>query len=91
MLWPIDRIPSGATTLGQSGHGSNVNEGVLCIPQSSIITGALLSDCLVSHSGHSDFLIHCSKTEWETQQITELSGKFIITTFKNLVWLRWVL
>ena len=28
----IDRILSGATTLGQNGLGSNGDEGVLCIP-----------------------------------------------------------
>ena len=46
---PIDRILSGATTLGQSGPGSDGNEGVLLIPQSSSITGASPSDCLVSY------------------------------------------
>ena len=49
---PIDRTLSGATTPGQSGPGSNSNEGVLCIPQSSSITGVSLSDCLVSYPGH---------------------------------------
>ena len=44
---------SGATTLGQSRLGSEGNEGVLCIPQNSIITGALPSDFLVSYRGHS--------------------------------------
>ena len=38
-IWPIDRTLSGATTPGQSGHGSDGNEGVLRIPQSSCITG----------------------------------------------------
>ena len=38
-IGPIDRVLSGATTLGQSGSGSNGNEGVLYIPQSSSITG----------------------------------------------------
>ena len=47
-IWPIDKTLSGATTPGQSEPGSNGNEGVLHIPQSSSITGALLSDCLVS-------------------------------------------
>ena len=37
---------------GQSGPGSNGNEGVLRIPQSSSITGTLPSDCLVSYPGH---------------------------------------
>ena len=39
---------SGATFPGQSGPGSNGNGDILCIPQSSSITGASLSDCLIS-------------------------------------------
>ena len=31
-IWLIDRTLSGATTSGQSGHGSGGNEGVLRIP-----------------------------------------------------------
>ena len=49
---PIDRTLSGSTTLGQSGPGSDGNEGVLHILQNSSITGAPLSDCLVSYPGH---------------------------------------
>ena len=45
-IWPIDRNLSGATTLGQSGPGSDGNEGVLCIPRTSP------SDHLVSYPGH---------------------------------------
>ena len=45
-IWPIDRTQSGAITQGQCGLGSDGNEWVLCIPQSSSITGA-------SPSGHS--------------------------------------
>ena len=45
---PIDRILSGAITLGQSGPESDGNEEVLCIPQNSCITGASSSDYLVS-------------------------------------------
>ena len=52
-IWPIDRTLSGATIPSQSGPGSNGNEGVLCIPQSSNITGTSPSDCLVSYPGHS--------------------------------------
>ena len=44
---------SGATTPSQSGPGSNGNEGVLHIPQTSSITGTSPSDCLVSYPGHS--------------------------------------
>ena len=38
---------------GQSGPGSDGNEGVLRIPQSSSIAGTSPSDCLVSYPGHS--------------------------------------
>ena len=44
---------SGATNPSQSGPGSNGNEGVLCIPQSSSITGASPSDRLALYWGHS--------------------------------------
>ena len=50
---PIDRTLSGATTLGQNGPGSDGNEEVPWIPQSSSITGTSPSDCLVSYAGHS--------------------------------------
>ena len=53
----IDRALSGATILDQSGPGSDGNEGVLRIPQSSGITGASPSDCLVSYPGHSLVLV----------------------------------
>ena len=46
-IWPITSTP------GQSGHGSQGNEEVLCISQSSRITGTLPSDCLGSYLGHS--------------------------------------
>ena len=52
-IWPIDRTLSGATTPGLSGPGSDGNEGMLCILQSSSITGTTPSDCLVSYLGHS--------------------------------------
>ena len=51
-IWAIDRTLSGATTPGQSGPRSDANEKVLRIPQSSSITGASTSDCLVSYLGH---------------------------------------
>ena len=50
---PIDRALSGATTPGQSAPGSDGNEWMLHIPQSSTITGTSPSDCLVSYPGHS--------------------------------------
>ena len=49
----MDRALLGATIPGQSGPGSNGNEGVLYIPQSSNITETLPSDCLESYTGHS--------------------------------------
>ena len=39
-IWPTDRTLSGATTLDQSGPGSDGNEGVLRISQSANVTGA---------------------------------------------------
>ena len=42
---------SGATTPSLSGLGRDGNEGVLCIPQSSSITGPLPSDWLMSYAG----------------------------------------
>ena len=44
---------SSATTPGQSGPGSDDNEGVLHIPQSSSITGTSPSVCFVLYPGHS--------------------------------------
>ena len=44
---------SGATTPGQSEPGSDGNEEVLCIPQSSRITITSPSDCFVTYPGHS--------------------------------------
>ena len=48
----MDRTLSGATTLDQSWAGSDGNEEILRIPQSSSITGTEPSDCLVSYTGH---------------------------------------
>ena len=52
-IQPIDRALSYATIPSLSGPGSNGNEGVLCIPQNSSITGTSPSDYLVSYPGHS--------------------------------------
>ena len=49
----MDRILAGATALSQSGPGSDGNERVLRIPQSSSINGASSLDGLVSYPGHS--------------------------------------
>ena len=50
---PIDMILSGATTLGQSGPGSDGKKLVFHITLSYSITGTLLFHCLVSNTGHS--------------------------------------
>ena len=44
-VWPIDGTLAGTTNPGQSGTGSNSNEEVLPIPQSSK-TGAAPSDAV---------------------------------------------
>ena len=51
-IWPTDRTLSDVTIPNQSGPGSDSNEGVLHIPQSSSITGASPSDCLMSYPWH---------------------------------------
>ena len=60
-IWPIDRTLSGAATPGQSRPRINGNKGVLSISQSSGITVAAWSYCLMSNSGHwlGDFLPLC--------------------------------
>ena len=50
---PTDRNLSGATTPDQRGPRSDGSQGVHRIPQSSSITGASPSDCLMSYTGHS--------------------------------------
>ena len=51
-IWPIDSTQSGASLPSKSEHGSDSNEGVLRIPQSSK-SKALSSDCLMSYTVHS--------------------------------------
>ena len=51
-IWPLDKTLSGATIQGQSGPGRDGNKGVHYIPQSSCITGASPSYCLVSYPRH---------------------------------------
>ena len=44
-IWPIDRTLSDATSPGQSEPGSNGNEGLIRISQSSSITEVSPWDC----------------------------------------------
>ena len=53
ILFNPDSALSGATTLGQSRPGSDDNEGVFRIPQSSSTAGTSPSYCLVLYPGHS--------------------------------------
>ena len=52
-IWRINRTRSCVTTPGQSGPWSNGNEEILCIPQSSCISGISPSNCFVLYPGHS--------------------------------------
>ena len=52
-IWPIDRTVLNASTSSQNGPGSNGNDWVHQISQSSSITRTSPSDCLVSYQGYS--------------------------------------
>ena len=67
-ILPINRTKSSATIPGQNGPGSKGNEGILCILQSSSITEAPPSNCLVSYPGHS--LVGWSYPSAEVQSVT---------------------
>ena len=71
-IWPIDRTLSGATSPDQSGPGSNGNERVLHIPQSSSITEASPSYCLVSYPEHS-LAVGVSYLSTEMQSVYSLT------------------
>ena len=64
-VWSIGRILTSATTPGQSGPRSNINKGVLHIPQ-SYRAGTSPSDGLVSYLGHSlgGVLIPLQRCSW---------------------------
>ncbi len=76
--------------LGQSGSGSNGNEGVLHIPQSSTINEASLSDCLVLYPGNSlgesypsvelQSVYSAAPVEWATKMFKSIN----LLTFTHL-------
>ena len=75
------------------GPGSNGNEGVLCIPQSSSITGTPPWDCLDSYPGnslgHLTPLQRCSQCILQpepTGQYTELMSKQLYLRKFSLAW-----
>ena len=63
-IWLIDRTLSGATIPDQSGPGSDGNEGLLNIPQSSSFPGISPTDRFVSYPGHTlgDLTSLCRET-----------------------------
>ena len=91
-IQPLDRALSGATIPDLSGPGSDVNEGMLCIPQSPIITGTSSSDCLVSCTrklvgGSLTPLQRCRRCilqPWPTSQGTQASACLKYLHFLNI-------
>ena len=94
-IWPMGRTLSGATIPDQSGPGSNDNEGVLHIPQSSSISGASPSNCLVSYPGHllEEFHSSAEMQSMYSAASAALASSFFFFFFLNikkcvrLVWL----
>ena len=89
-IWPIDRTLSGATTWSQSGLGSNSNEGVLYIPQSSK-TGSLPLDGLVSYLRHSlggslTPLQRCIRCIYSTAPADWAKFSFCFVSLSDLIW-----
>ena len=82
-IWPIDRTLSSPTTPGPSGLGSDGNEWVLHIPQSSSITEGLPSDGLMSYpersSGGEVLLLYRDAVSvfYSLSQMSNLLGKEI--------------
>ena len=78
-IWPKDGILTGTTTQGQSEPGSNGNEEILHIPQSSR-SRASPSDGLVSYTGHSSEMQLAYSTapaNWATFSLSRGVVKYI--------------
>ena len=73
----IDRTRSDTTTPGLSGHGSDSNEGVFSISQSSSITGTSPSDYLVS------YLIPSFEGYWLS---TEIQSEYSTAPTERAMW-----
>ena len=102
-IWSIDRTISGATTMAECGPGSNGNEEVLHITQSST-TGDSPSNYLMSYLGLSfrrgifslfkgANSVFCSPPPQPTGQIKDLLGKIIAFVIIRLqtYWFTYVL
>ena len=65
----------------QNGPGSDSNEEIHCIPQSSSLTGTSPSDCLVSYPRHSLGGVEVFYPSAEVQSVYSNinTGNFIIT------------
>ena len=89
----MDRTLLGATFPGQSEPGSESNVGVLYIPQSSSITGASPSDCLVSYLGYSfaesypsaevQSVYSIALANWAILFMTKITIRFIYNEISN--------
>ena len=64
-----------ATTPGQSGPGSDGNEGLLRISQSSCTAGTSPSDCLVSYPGRLQRSSRCILQPAEAVEYTDWASK----------------
>ena len=84
LFWPIDRTLSSATTLGQSGPGSDGNEGVLSISHSSSITGDSSSDCL-SNIQDTRWMSHTSlqRCSWYIRQFQPTGPHKVRNTWRS--------
>ena len=74
-VWPKDRTLSSAVTLCLSRPVSNGNKRIPFIPQSSSITGASPSDCLVSYPGQS--LRECYPSAEMQSVYSTVSGEWV--------------
>ena len=75
---------------GQSGPGKDSNEGGLCIPQSSSITKASLSDCIISRILIVGVLLFCrdvvgvfyrSPTDWARKWLRYFQHEITMNSF----------
>ena len=85
-IWPIDWALSGATIPGQSESVRDGNEEVFHIPQSTSITGASPSDCLVWYPGHLLWsgLIHPPRdSQYVLQPLADWAQIIWIYTYKD--------
>ena len=89
-IWLIGRNQSGDTILGYSGPESDGNEVALRIPQSSCITEASPSDCLMSYAGHSfggclTTLQRCSRCILQPSFLSQLGWMVLILVFRFVI------